>query len=70
MMRSSIEPRTRKYTKRYGVFSFTINLSNKYWQQLLDTAMKTGLYAAKTAFKKVVHKTAEATGKLKGNKIA
>ena len=35
---------------------------------LLDTFMKTGQDAAKTTSKKVVHKTAETTGELKGKK--
>ena len=38
-------------------------LENKYGKKLMDTATKTGLDAAKTASKKVVQKTAEATGK-------
>ena len=36
----------------------------------MDTATKTGIDAAKTASKRVVQKTAEATGDLMGNKIA
>ena len=36
----------------------------------MDTATKTGLDAAKIASKRVVQKTAEATGDLVGNKIA
>ena len=36
----------------------------------MDTAIKTGIDAAKTASKWVVHKTAESTGELIGNKIA
>ena len=36
----------------------------------MDTATKTGIDAVKTASKKVVQKTAEATGNLFGNKIA
>ena len=36
----------------------------------MDTATKTGIDAAKTASKKVVPKTAEATRDLIGNKIA
>ena len=38
MTRYSIESRTRKYVKKYGYFSFTIDLSSKYWEQLLDAA--------------------------------
>ena len=36
----------------------------------MDTAEKTGLDTAKIASKRVVQKTAEATGDLIGNKIA
>ena len=36
----------------------------------MDTATKVGIDAAKTASKRVVQKTAEATGDLIGNKIA
>ena len=36
----------------------------------MDTATKTGIDAAKTASKRVVQKTAEATGGLIGNKVA
>ena len=35
----------------------------------MDTATKTGLDAVKTASKKLVHKTAEATGQLIRNKV-
>ena len=38
--------------------------------KLLDAATKTWVDAAKTASKKVAHKTAESTGELPGNKIA
>ena len=36
----------------------------------MDTATKTGIGAAKTPSKRVIQKTAEATGDLIGNKIA
>ena len=36
----------------------------------MDTATKTGIDAAKTTSKRIVQKTAEATGDLIGNKIA
>ena len=36
----------------------------------MDTATKIGIDAAKTASKRVIQKTAEATGDLIGNKIA
>ena len=40
------------------------------WKKILDTATKTRLHAPKAASKKVVHKTAEASGELIGIKIA
>ena len=43
---------------------------DKYGKKLMDTATKTGMDAAKTASKRVVQKTAEATGDLIGKKIA
>ena len=39
-------------------------------KKIMDTATKTGIDAAKTASKRVVQKTAEATGDLIKNKIA
>ena len=46
------------------------NLSNKYDQKLLDRAKKSTTDAIKTASKRPIQKTAEATGDLIGNKIA
>ena len=46
------------------------NLSNKYSQQLLDTAKKSTTDAIKTASKRPLQKTAEATDDLIGNKIS
>ena len=69
MMRYSTEPKYRKYVKGYGFLSFAKNFGNKYGKRLMDTATKTGIDAAKTASKRVVQKTAEATD-LIGNKIA
>ena len=65
-----MEPRFRKYVKGHGFLSFAKTLGNKYGKKLMDTASKTGLDAAKTPSKKIVQKTAEATGYLIGNKIA
>ena len=42
----------------------------QYGKQLMDTAIKTGIDAAKTASKRIVQETAKATGDLIGNKIA
>ena len=69
-MRYSIEPRERRYVKGYGFMSFARNFGNKYGKKLTDTAIKTGKDFATIAGKKIVHKSAEATGDLIGNKIA
>ena len=50
--------------------SFTKKLGNKYFKKLMDTATKTGMDAAKIASKRIVQKTAEATGDLIRNEIA
>ena len=50
--------------------SFARKSGDKYRKKLMDTAAKTGIDVAKTASKRVVQKTAEATGDLIGNKIA
>ena len=73
-MRHSIEPRDRIYVKGYGFLSFAKNmgksLSNKYGQKLLDSAKKSTTDAIKTASKRAIQKTAEATDDLIGNQIA
>ena len=47
-----------------------IKFGDKYGKELVDSARKTGIDAAKTASKRAVQKTAEATGDLIRNKIA
>ena len=80
-MRYSIEPRERRHVKGYGFLSFAKsigthaakvakNMSNKYGQKLVDTAKKSPADAIKTASKRAIQKTADATGDLVGNKIA
>ena len=73
-MRYSIEPRDIIYVKGYGFLSFAKNicksLSNKYGQKLLDSAKKSTTDALKTASKRAIQKTVEATSDLIGNKIA
>ena len=70
-MRYSIEPRI--YVKRYGFLSFEKNmgedLSNKYGQKRLGSAKESIIDAIKTASKKAIQKTTEATGDLIGNKL-
>ena len=68
-MRYSTETKYTKYVKRYSFLSFVRRFSDKYGKKLIDTATKTGAVAAKTASKRVVQKTAEATGNLIRNKI-
>ena len=45
-------------------------MSNNYGQELADTAKKSATDAIKTASKRSIQKTAEATGNFFGNKIA
>ena len=49
---------------------FARTFGDKYGKKLMNNATKTGIDAAKTASKRVVQKTAKATGVLIGNKIA
>ena len=51
-MRYSIEPKYRRCVKGYGFLSF----ARKYGKKLMDTAIKTGIDAAKIASKRVVRK--------------
>ena len=69
-MRYSTEPRFRKNVKRYGFLPFARIFGDKYGKELMDKATKTGLDAGKTASKRVVQKTAKATGDLIRNNIA
>ena len=80
-MRCLIEPRERRHVKGYGFLSFARNIgtheakaaknmSNKYSQKLVDTAKKSATDAIKTASKRAIQKTAEATRDLVGKKIA
>ena len=69
-MRYSIQPKFRKYIKGYGSLSFATKFGNIYGKKLMDTATKTEMDAAKIVSKRVVQKTAEATGDLIGNNMA
>ena len=73
-MRYSIEPRDRIYVKGYEFLSSAKNTGksfrNKYDQKLLHSAKKFTTDAIKTASKRAIQKTAEATADLIGNKIA
>ena len=56
----SIEPRDRRYVKGYEVLSFAKNIgrniSNKYSQNLVDSAKKSATDAIKTASKRAIQK--------------
>ena len=68
-MRYSTEPKYRKYVEGYGFCHLQKKFGDKYGKKLVDTATKTGIDAAKTTSKRVVQKTAEASGDLNGNKV-
>ena len=72
-MHHSIEPRDWIHGKGYGFLSFARNtnknLSNKYSQKIIESAKKSATDPIKTASKRPIQKTAEATGDLIDNKI-
>ena len=51
-------------------YKYAQNFNSIYGKKLTDTAIKTGKDFATNAGKKIVHKSAEATGDFSGNKIA
>ena len=69
-MRYSLEPHYRRYVQGQGFMSFARNIGNKYGKKILDNSFSAGKDFAKIAGKKVLNKSAEATGDLIGNKIA
>ena len=84
-MRYSLELNCRKYVQGQGFMSFAKNIgnkygrkifdksidaSNKYGRKMLDKSIDTSKDFAKIAGKKVLHKSAEATGEMIGNKVA
>ena len=50
--------------------TFARSMNNKYGKKLVDTAKKSPTAAIKTASKRAIQKTAEATADLMGNKVA
>ena len=78
MMRYSDQPRDWIFIKGYGFLFFDKNMSNnlkknargKYSQNFLDRAKQSATDAFKTASKRAIQKTAEATTDLIGNEIA
>ena len=72
-MRYSAEPKYKKYVKEYSFLSFARKFGDKYGKKLMGAAKEqteTGIGPEKTAFKRLIQKTAEATGNLIGNQIA
>ena len=63
-MRYSTDPKYKKHVEGYGIFLLARKMEDKYGKKLMDNAEKTGIDAAKTTSKRVVQKTAEATGDL------
>ena len=79
MMRYSIQPRDRIFVKGYEFCllpktwvgkDISKVLSGKYSQKLLDHSKQYATDVFKTASKRAIQKTAEATGDLIGNKTA
>ena len=69
-MRYSLEPLYRRYVQGQGFMSFARNIGDRYGKKILDNSLSAGKDFAKIAGKKVLNKSAEATGDLIGNKIA
>ena len=65
-MRYSAEPKYRTHVDGYSFLLFARKSGDKFCKKLMDTATKTEIDAAKTASKRAVQKTAEATGDLIG----
>ena len=70
MTRYSIGLRIVKTVREHGFLSFTRDPSKKHGEKFFGYYYKNGLDAAKTASKKVVHKTTETTLEWIGNEIA
>ena len=68
-MRYSLQSNYRKYVKGYGFLSFARKFGDKYGKKIMDNTLKTSKDFAKTASKRVLQKTSEATVDLIGNKI-
>ena len=70
--------KVRRYVKGYGFMSLAKNLGNKYGKKIVSTTSKfnqnkygkIGNDFGKIAGKKILRKSAEATGDLIGSKIA
>ena len=84
-MRYSLEPHYARYVQGQGFMSFARNIGNKYGKKIsdvsksmkkkygkkiLDNSLSTGKDFSKIAGKKLLTKSAEATGDLIANKIA
>ena len=69
--RYSVQPRHQIFVKDSGKLVYiSKNVSSQYSQKLLHHAKQSAANALKTASKRAIQKTAEATGDLIGNEIA
>ena len=66
-MRYSIEPKKRIYVKGYDFMSFARKFTDKYSKYLIDKGIDVSKKFAKIAGKRILKKSAEATGDLIGN---
>ena len=55
-MRYSIEPRERRYVKRYGFMSFARNFNDKYSKSLMDKGIDVSKNLLKLLVKKYLKK--------------
>ena len=62
--------KTKKTCSRIWIFVIRKKIWDKCGTKLMDTEIKTGIDAAKTASKRFVQENAEATGRFIRNKIA
>ena len=71
-MRYSLEPHYRRYVQGQGFMSFAFarNIGNKYGKKIFDNSLSASKDFAKIAGKKILTKSAEATGDLIGNETA
>ena len=82
MMHCSVQSGDRIFVKSHGFLSFaktmgrnigkniSKNVSGKYNQKPLDHSKKSTINALKTTSRRVIQKTAEATGDMINNKIS
>ena len=72
MTRYSVQPRNQIFVKGHEFLCFAKNISKLlvYSEKILDHAKQSATDTLNTSSKRVIQKTAEATGDFIGNKIA